>query len=44
MTKEALIIAIFIALILLWVAETLNMHKTRTLLNGALNIGLALLK
>lgn len=43
MSKQALIIAIFIALILLWAAETLQMRKTRRLLSGAVDIGLQLL-
>lgn len=43
MTKQTLVIAIFIALLLLWAAETLGMHKTRRLLNGALDVGMRLL-
>lgn len=43
MSKQTLIIAIFIALLLLWIAETLEMRKTKRLLNGAVDIGLRLL-
>lgn len=43
MSKQTLIIAILIALILLWAAETLNMKKTKRLLSGALDIGMHLL-
>lgn len=44
MKKETLIIAIFIALIILWAAETLGMHKTAKLIGGAVDIGFALLR
>lgn len=44
MNKETLIIAIFIALIILWVTETLGMRKTSKLLGGAIDIGFALLR
>lgn len=43
MSKRTLVIAIFIALILLWAAETLQMNKTKRLLSGALDIGMQLL-
>ena len=39
MSKEALIIAIFIALMILWVTETLGMNKTSRLLAGINNSG-----
>lgn len=44
MNEKTLIIAILIALILLWGAEILNMKKTRALLTGAVNVGIAMLK
>lgn len=43
MSKETLVIAIFIAMLLLWIAETLQMRKTKRLLSGALDIGFHLL-
>ena len=44
MSKQALIIAIVVALILLWAAETLNMTKTSKLLGGAIDLGFAILR
>lgn len=44
MKKETLIIAIFIALIILWITETVGMHKTAKVLGGAIDIGFALLR
>lgn len=44
MKKETLIIAIFVALVILWAAETLGMHKTSKLLGGVVDIGFALLR
>lgn len=44
MKKETLIIAIFVALIILWITETLGMKKTSKLLGGAIDIGFALLR
>ncbi len=44
MSKEALIIAIMVAMIILWITETLGMRKTSKILNGALDIGFAMLK
>lgn len=43
MKKETLIVAIFIALLLLWIAETLEMRKTKRLLSSALDVGFQLL-
>lgn len=44
MSKEALIIAILVALLILWVTETLGMHKTSKLLSGAIDLGFAILR
>lgn len=44
MSKEALIIAILVALILLWFAETLGMSKTSRVLSGAIDLGFAVLR
>ncbi len=44
MTKETLIIAILVALIILWITETLGMRKTSRLISGAVDIGFALLR
>ncbi len=44
MSERTLIIAIFIALVLLWVAETLNMTKTSKLLGGVIDLGFAVLR
>ena len=43
MSKEALIIAIFVALMILWVTETLGMNKTSRLLAGVIDLGFAVL-
>lgn len=44
MSKEALIIAILIALIILWFTETLGMQKTSRILTGAIDLGFAVLR
>lgn len=44
MTEKTLIIAILVALILLWFAETLNMRKTSKLLGGVIDLGFAVLR
>lgn len=44
MSKEALIIAILVALIVLWITETLGMSKTSRLLAGVVDLGLAILR
>lgn len=44
MSKEALIIAILVALIILWISETLGMNKTSKLITGVVDLGLALLR
>lgn len=44
MKKETLIIAILVALIILWITETLGMKKTSRLLSGAIDIGFSLLR
>lgn len=44
MSKEAMIIAILIALMILWLTETLGMHKTSKVLAGAIDLGFAILR
>lgn len=44
MSKEALIIAILVALIILFITETLGMTKTSRLLSGAIDLGFAILR
>lgn len=44
MKKETLIICILIALIILWITETLGMRKTSRLLSGAVDIGFSMLR
>lgn len=44
MSKEALIIAILVALIILWFAETLGMSKTSRILSGVIDLGFAVLR
>ncbi|MGN0534962.1 MAG: hypothetical protein ACI4IR_03055 [Eubacterium sp.] len=44
MTEKALVIAILVALILLWFTETLGMHKTSKILGGAIDLGFAVLR
>lgn len=44
MSKEAMIIAILIALIILWITETVGMHKTSKILAGAIDLGFAILR
>ncbi len=44
MSKEAMIIAILVALILLWITETVGMHKTSRILAGAIDLGFAVLR
>ena len=44
MSKEALIIAILVALIILWVTEPFGMSETSRLLAGAIGLGLAVLR
>ena len=44
MSKEALIIAILVALMILWITETLGMHKTSRLLSGVIDLGFAVLR
>lgn len=44
MTEKTLIIAILVALILLWFAETLGMNKTSRILGGAIDLGFAILR
>lgn len=44
MSKEAMIIAILVALILLWITETVGMHKTSRILAGAIDLGFAILR
>ncbi len=44
MKKETLIIAILVALLILWITETIGMKKTSRLLSGAIDIGFSLLR
>ena len=44
MTEKALVIAILVALILLWFTETLGMRKTSKILGGAIGLGFAVLR
>ncbi|MGN1122697.1 MAG: hypothetical protein ACI4RR_00015 [Eubacterium sp.] len=44
MTEKTLIIAILVALILLWFTETLNMKKTSRILGGVIDLGFAVLR
>jgi hypothetical protein len=44
MSKEAMIIAILVALLLLWATETLGMRRISTLLGGVIDLGFALLR
>lgn len=44
MSKEALIIAILVALIILWFTETLGMQRTSRILSGAIDLGFAILR
>lgn len=44
MKKETLIICILIALIILWITETLGMKKTSRILGGAVDLGFSLLR
>ncbi|MBQ3905092.1 MAG: hypothetical protein II744_08965 [Eubacterium sp.] len=44
LSKEAMIIAILVALILLWATETLGMRRTSSLLGGVIDLGFALLR
>ena len=44
MTEKTLIIAILVALILLWFAETFNLRKTSKLLGGVIDLGFAVLR
>lgn len=44
MTEKTLIIAILVALILLWFAETLGMSKTSRILGGVIDLGFAIMR
>lgn len=44
MTEKTLIIAILVALILLWFAETLGMSKTSRILSGVIDLGFAIIR
>lgn len=44
MSKEAMIIAILVALMILWITETMGMHKTSRLLAGVIDLGFAILR
>lgn len=44
MSQNAMIIAIVVALIILWITETIGMKKTSRLLAGAIDLGFAILR
>lgn len=44
MTEQTLIIAILVALIILWITETLGMRKTSRILTGVIDLGFAVLR
>ncbi len=44
MNEKTLIIAILVAMILLWFAETLNMSKTSRVLSGVIDLAFAVLR
>lgn len=44
MKKETLIICILIALMILWITETLGMRKTSRILGGAVDLGFSMLR
>lgn len=44
MTEQTLIIAILIALLILWITETLGMHRTSRVLGGAIDLGFAIMR
>ena len=44
MKKETLIICILVALMILWITETLGMKKTSRILGGAVDLGFSMLR
>jgi hypothetical protein len=44
MSKEAMIICILIALMILWFTETMGMNKTSRILSGVIDLGFAVLR
>lgn len=44
MTEQTLIIAILVALVILWITETLGMHRTSPILGGVIDLGFAVLR
>ena len=44
MKKETLIICILIALMILWITETIGMKKTSRILGGAVDLGFSMLR
>lgn len=44
MTEQTLIIAILVALVILWITETLGMHRTSCILGGVIDLGFAVLR
>ena len=44
MTEQTLIIAILVALVILWITETLGMHRTSRILGGVIDLGFAVLR
>ena len=44
MSQEAMIIAILVALVILWITETLGMNRTSRILAGVIDLGFAILR
>lgn len=44
MTEQTLSIAILVALVILWITETLGMHRTSRILGGVIDLGFAVLR
>ena len=44
MTEQTLIIAILVALVILWITETLGMHRTSRILGVVIDLGFAVLR
>jgi len=44
MNEKTLLIAIIVALVILWITETLGMRKTSKLVGGVIDLGFAVLR
>ncbi len=44
MNEKTLLIAIIVALVILWITETLGMRKTSKLVGGVIDLGFAILR